>query len=85
MLALVALLWTASLQLQEAGHGHVLDLHDSYAQCLLCKGSGPAAVTDSLANTAIPVHAPTANVPLLETPREAPGSPFLARGPPSYS
>jgi hypothetical protein len=85
MLALVALLWTASLQLQEIGHGHALDPHDGYTQCLLCKSSGPAVAVDSPASAAVPVQSLRADVPVVASPRVAQGSPFLARGPPSHS
>ena len=53
ILAVLALLCTAALQLQEVGHEHWLDLHDSYAECLLCKGSGAAAVNDPEASAVL--------------------------------
>ena len=85
MLALAALLCTAFLQLQEAGHGHGVDLHDSYAECLLCKGSGPVAALDNSAASASPVVIFPQALPAEAPPRVAAIQSFLARGPPAHS
>lgn len=85
MLALVALLCTASLQLQEAGHGHGTGLHDSYTECLLCKGSGPVAALDNTAATSVPAAALPPALITAAAPRVAAIQPFLARGPPVHS
>lgn len=85
MIALVALLCTAALQLQEASHGHGPDLHDSYAECLLCKSSGPVAATDDSASTGLTVAAQPLVITAVKRPRLAPSQAFLARGPPIHS
>ena len=85
MLALVALLCTAALQLQEAGHGHGVDVHDSYAECLLCKGSGPVAAIDNTATGAVPVAERPQPVAMVAPLWLTPSRTFLARGPPTYS
>lgn len=85
MLALVALLCTASLQLQEASHGHGLDLHESYSECLLCKSSGPVAAMDDSATTGLTAAARPLGVTVVKRPRLAPPQAFLARGPPTHA
>ncbi len=85
MLALAALLCVASLQLQEAGHGHGLDLHDSYAECLLCKGSGPDAILDNIATSVAPAALRPQAHAVATSPRLTAIQSFLARGPPAHS
>ncbi len=82
--ALVALLFTGALQVQEAGHDHSYSVDGSYSQCLVCKTS--EAMTPSQLSAALP-PSPAVAVYVDYQPALAPiaAAPFLARGPPSYS
>lgn len=83
VIALVALLCTGALQMQEAGHDHY-SLDDSYAQCLVCKSSG-ATLPSTIV---VPDLQPGILTTVAETPIAAPFAPitsFLARGPPVFS
>ncbi|MEP4149006.1 MAG: hypothetical protein ABJL54_17445 [Halioglobus sp.] len=82
--ALVALLFTGALQVQEAGHDHSYSIDGSYSQCLVCKTS-EAMTPSQLSPVSLPapeaaicVYSQLAFTPLAATP-------FLARGPPTYS
>ena len=84
VLALVALLCAGALQIQEAGHDHWSSIDDSYSQCLVCKAGTAmlpsAAPVDTLLGSAgVDKSRPT------RATLAASSTPFLARGPPSYS
>lgn len=82
-LAFVALVFTAAVQAQEAGHWHELD--DTYVECLLCKHSADAQLPDILA-FAGPAWLAAAAGELPTSPAIAGVvSPFHARGPPAHS
>lgn len=84
-LALVALLCVGALQAQEASHGHWYEQDDSSVQCLVCKNSVGAALPLEV-NAVSPLGVVAGASQLLtQTPTDAGVSPFLARGPPSYS
>ncbi|KAA1189664.1 hypothetical protein F0M18_15050 [Pseudohalioglobus sediminis] len=82
-LAFVALVFTAAVQAQEAGHWHELD--DTYVECLLCKHSADAQLTD-IAGCAGPTWLATfADDVIVTAPITGVVSPFNARGPPAHS
>ena len=85
ILALVALLCTGALQAQEAGHGHLHELDDSYAQCLVYKHSGAAALAVVPALPPVPARDARVSEPAASPLRASQSSPFLARGPPAHS
>ena len=82
--ALVALLFTGALQVQEAGHDHSYSMDGSYSQCLVCKTSEAmtpsqlSAVTPPSPGVSVYVHYQQAVNPIA-------AAPFQARGPPTYS
>ncbi|MEP5568187.1 MAG: hypothetical protein ABJN62_10165 [Halioglobus sp.] len=82
--ALVALLFTGALQVQEAGHDHSYSIDGSYSQCLVCKTSEamtpsqPSSATPPSPGIAVYVHYQQALNPIA-------AAPYLARGPPTYS
>ena len=79
----MALLFTAALQAQEAGHWHELD--DTYAECLLCKSGADAQLTH-IPTCAGPAWLLAAADEFLIAPAIAGAvSPFHARGPPARS
>lgn len=85
VLALAALLCAAALQVQEAAHGHWDTPGGGYAQCLLCKSSGNAAVPFDVpvgvAHCAVPVD----TSPGCGAPRSPAAPLFYPRAPPDYS
>ena len=85
VLALVALLCTGALQVQEAGHGHWHELDDSYSQCLFCKSSGAAALPLEAPLPLKPGAVQTGSPRYIAAAIPAAASLFEARGPPLYS
>lgn len=82
--ALVALLCTGALQVQEAGHDHWGSLDDSYSQCLVCK-TNEAAAPSRLPFGQPPALGPISVVHYQQATIVVAALPFQARGPPSIS
>ena len=79
--ALVALLLTGALQVQEAGHDHWHSLDDSYSQCLVCKTTA-AALPSGLPTGQLPPAKALGNSPGQQAVAHATTFSFEARGPP---
>ncbi|QFU77456.1 hypothetical protein EY643_18265 [Halioglobus maricola] len=84
-MALVALLFAAALQIQEASHDHWSGLDDSYSQCLVCKSGSGAAMPVSGMPILPPVAASTPDSADQQSSHAGASLAFLARGPPQLS